>query len=304
MRRRNIQKPIPPYSQTYLAQFAAEGALYSSGHLQLSTGVSLLITRFTPSDPGKFPPVVFIPGLLSGIENFKPILQDLTRDFALFFVETREKKTSLCPPDAEYTVPILAMDLIEAVDRLGLKENGYILLGYSLGASVIIEGFRKLRTKPAALVVIVPNTEFRFPAWSLWLAKFIAPFYGLIKPVLKLYIRQSHVNAKEDPEMQRILINVLDAADPWKLCAIIPSLASYTVWDQLRYIDIPLLVIGASKDSLHTHDDALRLTSMVRNSSYIDLETNERNHGADMVKVIRNFLGGSKKRSVDLYEGL
>jgi pimeloyl-ACP methyl ester carboxylesterase len=279
-----------PYSQAFLSAYAAEGASFSSEHLPLSTGVSLLVIRFAPAHPGPFPSIVFIPGLLSGIENFKPVLREFTRDFTVYFVETREKRTSLCNPDAKFSIPVMALDMAEAVAQLERKEKGYILLGYSLGASVILEGFQKLRAKPAALVVIVPNTEFRFPAWSLWLAGFIAPFYGMIKPFLKLYIRYFHVNMKEDPEMHRIQSRVLDAADPRKLCAILPALASYTVWDRLKDIDIPMLVIGASKDSLHTHGDALRLSSMVENSRYVDLETNERNHGEETAELVRCFL--------------
>jgi len=89
--------------------------------------------------------------------------------------------------------------------------------------------------------------------------------------------------------MHRIQSRVLDAADPRKLCATIPAIASYTVWDRLAGIDIPLLVIGASKDSLHTNDDAIRLASMVENSSYVDLETNERNHAGEAAEVVRKF---------------
>jgi pimeloyl-ACP methyl ester carboxylesterase len=297
MRKRHFRALSQPYSRTYLSQYAAEGTECNSNYLPLSTGVSLLITRFIPVNPGKSPSIVFIPGLLSGIENFKPVIREFTRDFTLFFVETREKRTSLCTADAEFSIPVMALDMAETVARLELKDKGYILLGYSLGASVIIEGFQKLRAKPAALVAIVPNTEFRFPAWSLWLARFVAPFYGLIKPFIKLYIRQFHVNMKDDPEMHRIQARNLDAADPRKLCATISAIANYTVWDRLEGINIPLLIIGASKDSFHTHDDALRLASAASHSSYIDLETNERNHGEEVVDVIRNFLMHYKERT-------
>jgi pimeloyl-ACP methyl ester carboxylesterase len=289
MRRNPLYKPPQPHSQDFLRAFAAEGIACSSEHLPLSTGVSLLISRFTPDHPGKFPAVVFIPGLLSGIENFKYVLREFTRDFTLICIDTREKNTSLCQRYTAYTIPVMASDIIETIATLGLKEKQYILMGYSMSASIILEGFHNLMTKPAALVVVNPTLEFRFPRWSLWLSKFIAPFYGLIKPLLKLYIGHFHVNRKEDPEMHRIQSRVLDAADPRKLCATVSAIASYTVWDRLAGIDIPLLVIGASKDSLHHHDDALRLASRVKNSCYIDLETNERSHGGEVAKAVRDL---------------
>jgi pimeloyl-ACP methyl ester carboxylesterase len=290
MHKKDIRKQIRPPGQEYLAQFAAKGTVCSSNHIPLSTGVSLLVTTFNPVNPGKFPPVVFIPGLLSGMENFRPVLQELTRDFRVSYIETREKRTSICSRDADFSIPVLASDVTEVIAGLGLIDREYILLGYSMGASVIMEGFRRLGRKPAALVVIVPTTEFRFPGWSLKLAKVAAPFYGLLKPFLKWYIRHFHVNVKEDIEMHRIQVRILDAADPRKLCAIIPAIASYKVWDRVSFIDIPLLVIGASKDSLHNHGDALRLSSVARDSRFVDLETNERNHGGEVVVVIREFV--------------
>ncbi len=42
--------------------------------------------------------------------------------------------------------------------------------------------------------------------------------------------------------------------------------------------------------SLQKKDDALRLASMVKNSSYIDLETNARSHGGEVAVITRSFL--------------
>jgi pimeloyl-ACP methyl ester carboxylesterase len=263
------------------------GAPMESNILSLPTGVSLRVTRFSPDQPDHLPPVVFLPGMLSGIENFQRVMYEFTRNFVVYFVETREKKSGICKSDAEYTIESMAADIKEVIALLGMKEKQYILLGYSMGASVIVEAFSLLENKPSILVTIVPNTEFRFPAWSLWLASFIAPFFGIIKPFLKQYIRFFHVNTKEDPEMHRIQMRVLDGADPRKLCATIRAIAPYKIWDRLDAIDVPMLVIGASKDSLHTHDDSLHMASMVKTSTYIDLETNERNHGGEVVEIIR-----------------
>lgn len=279
------------YREDFLMQTVAPGTRCNSAHMALSAGVSLLVTIFDPPDHSVYPPLVLIPGLLSGMENFMPVLQELSRDFRIYFVETREKRTSHCSTGSDFSIPVMAQDLAEMITLLGLKEKQFMLLGFSMGASVSIEACIRLHEKPLAMVLIGPTSSFHFPRWSGWLTRIAAPIFGVLKPFLKCYIKHRHVNHKEDAEMQQILIRVLDGADPFKLCSVIRAIADYTVWARVGEVEVPVLVIGASKDTLHSHDDALRLASTVKNGRFIDLETNARHHGAEVAGVIREFLG-------------
>jgi hypothetical protein len=60
-------------------------------------------------------------------------------------------------------------------------------------------------------------------------------------------------------------------------------------------IDVPILVIRASKDSLHNQDDSLRLSSMLKDARYVDLETNERSHGGEVAETIRDDYGRTQE---------
>ncbi len=274
-------------------QLLAPGTAINRTYVRLSNGISLSVTKFIPVTVSRYPPVVMVPGLFSVMENFRHLLPDLTRDFTVYYLETREKNSSICPEHSVFSIENMADDLNEVLKELDLNPAEFLLLGYSMGATVVLEALSAQGRLPAGIILAGPVGSFGFPAWSLWLARVAAPLYRVIKPLLKLYIKYFMVNHREDPEMHHIQTRVLDSADPYKLCATLPELARYNIWDRLPPIACPLLIIGASKDSFHNHNDALRLSEMILNSTYIDFETNLRNHSREVVKTMKEFLHSS-----------
>jgi pimeloyl-ACP methyl ester carboxylesterase len=282
----NAQYPIKLIS-TVPFSFSGE---VNSRHIALATGVALKVTTFTPSKKSDFPPVILVPGLFSVMENFLHMMPALTRDFAVYFVETREKKSSICRKDSDFSIPAMAMDLSQVIRQLQLDKQKYILMGYSLGATIALESLYLQLRKPELTVLVGPSITLDFPAWSRVLAKFAAPIFALVKPVVKAYIRHFRVNKKEDPEMHEIQARALDGADPYKVCATIPAIHAFSVRDRLEAIYSPVLVIGASKDTFHSHDDALILSGAIPGCTHIDMETNQRNHSPEVVNELKSAL--------------
>jgi pimeloyl-ACP methyl ester carboxylesterase len=258
-------------------------------YCHLNNGISLQVTTFTPVVPSRFLPVIMVPGLFSIPENFSRLLPALTGDFKVYYVETREKSSSICRKDSIYSIENMASDLNTVLQQLGFADHEFLLLGYSMGATVVMEALSAIPAQPAGVMLVGPSVSFGFPDWSLRLAKFAAPYYRFIKPLLKGYIRFFHVNHKEDPEMHQIQKRVLDAADPYKLCATVLAISGYSLIERLVSFHIPLLIVGASKDIFHNHDDALRLSEAISHSSYVDLETNQRNHSSEVVDLLKDF---------------
>jgi hypothetical protein len=118
------------------------------------------------------------------------------------------------------------------------------------------------------------------------------PVNGLLKPLAKWYIGNFYVNRKEDNEMYLISSRAIDNAEPRRLKKTILSIASYTVWDKLEFIDSPTLIVATSLDGLHVHDDVTRMASTIKGAKYIDLENNKRTHSPELAFVIRDYLDG------------
>jgi pimeloyl-ACP methyl ester carboxylesterase len=269
--------------------FCSEKASYEAGYTDLETGVSLLTVKFTPETGINYPLIIFIPGLASVIENFRETLVSLTSHHSLHYIETREKSTAIITHHHGFSVPDLASDLVSYINSFIPPDKPYILVGYSLGTTVITEAFRKLICKPDRIVFVEPSIEFHFPGWLLMLASVAKPVYRTVKPFLKWYMRTFRIDTNEDYEMYRINCRILDKAEPRRLGLTVRSILPYSAAKLLGSIDVPVMVVGASKDRFHNLDAALDFSEAIKDCSYHDLENNKRTHSSEIADLISSF---------------
>lgn len=272
------------------SQYCSPSCLISSEFIEGNSGVSLNVVTFTPAGKISLPPVVLLPGLASVIDNFRDTLIALTEKHIVYFLETREKGSSIISGKVGFTIEDIASDIPMVIKKIGLASQSYILAGYSLGASVIAASFGAITQKPKNVVLIEPSATFKWPWWLLVLARFAVPVYGIIKPFLKWYMKTFRINTKEDYEMYEINARILDRADPKKLAATVIAVRKFEVWDYLPSIDVPCLVIGVSHDKFHSHDEASEVATRIKNSCYIDVQNNKRSHSAEVAEIIDNFI--------------
>ena len=273
-----------------LAEFCAPGAQSFDRLVPLPNGVSLRIVTFTPAARRQPFPVVMVPGLVSVMLTFRNLLVELTRDFVVHYVETREKSSSEVRGKVEYDVRAIGSDIIEAVSHLGLEERKYILFGASLSATAMVDRAGDFRHPPLCLILLEPNAVFDYPPWSLPIIRHAAPFYRYVRPVAKWYLKRFRVNTVDDYEMYRINCRALDAADPYKLRDTVLAISSYNIWERLGSVQTPTLVVSASKDTFHRHEDILRIISMIKRSTPCDLEKHTRIHSPELVDHVREYI--------------
>ena len=273
-----------------LAEFCAPGTTSFDRMVPLPNGVSLRIVSFSPQSKRQPFPVVLVPGLVSVMLTFQKILIELTRDFVVHYVETREKSSSVVKGRADYDVKSIGLDIIDVISHLGLEDQKYILFGTSLSATAMVDRADDFQHLPLCLILLEPNAVFDYPPWSLPLIRYLAPVYRHIRPIVKWYLRKFRVNTDEDYEMYRINCRALDAADPYKLRDVVLGISSYQIWDRLASVHTPTLIVSASKDTFHRHEDILKIVSMIKKSTPCDLETHARIHSRELVDHVRDYL--------------
>ena len=279
----------------------AEGTTFREERITVSEQVTLKVITFEPAKPSgvppaeraEHPPVVFVPGWITLMAAWKDVLREMTKDFTVHYIETREKISSEIKGKVPYTVEALGKDIVFFVSRLGLKNGRYLLFGSSLGATVVLDCIRFLGEKPKCVAVVGPNAEFRVHWWgSVVIGLFYPPFYFLMKPFVKWYLRNFRLNVESDSAQYRKYCNNLDAADPWKLKKAAWEFSSYSVWDLLPAIDLPVLLISASKDKLHEPENLKKMAERLPRCTVYDFETNQGTHSAGMVGAMRRYLDG------------
>jgi len=286
-------------SETDLSAFCAKGTEVNEKMIPVTDHVYLKVITFIPVKETSQPPVLFVAGLISQITGWKEVLREMTKDFTVHYVETREKASSVVKGKVRYNIEEIGRDLVSLTSLLDLQPKEYILFGSSLGATAILDSCRFIEKDPLCLVLIGPNAEFRIPKWSYPILWFFPPrLYLLIKPVIRWYLRTFEVDMKSDSAQYEKYSGILDVADPWKLKKIAFPLARYNVWDRLDDVRCPTLIIGASKDIMHIPENILKMVDRIKDATYIDLETNSLTHSAGMVQEVRKYVNNLKKGKV------
>lgn len=271
--------------------YCADGTSFKEEMISVSENVSLKLITFIPPIKNNNPEIVFIPGWISMMKGWQSVLLEMTKDFTVYYLETREKISSQVFGKAEYSVEAIGYDIIKLLELLSLKEKAFVLLGSSLGATAIIDCCKDLKVKPKCLVLIGPNAEFIIPWWGVIIIKcFYPPMYNFIKPYIKWYLKTFRLDIKHDAEQFEKYSGVLDYADPMKLKQAALSVCKYSVWNLLDKINYPTLILGGSKDKLHEPENLKRIVSSLKNATYVDMQTNKGTHSREVVDEIRKYL--------------
>ncbi|NOY77196.1 MAG: alpha/beta hydrolase [Calditrichaeota bacterium] len=279
-----------------LSELCAAGSSFSEKWLPAAPNVLLRVITFLPVQKQNNPDIVFVSGWISKPIAWRDVLREMTRDFRVFYIETREKISSRIRGRVSFSVDRIGEDLVHLVSRLGVKPDRYILMGSSLGATAILDAVIHLHPQPKALALVAPNAEFRVPRWGLWLIRPFPPrLYLIFKPFVKWYLRNFRLDVTTDYAQYEKYSHALDAADPWKLKKAVLALAKYTVWDKLGAVTCPVLIVGASKDKLHEPENLKKMTALLPNAHYVDLETNRGTHSKKAVDALRKFIHGIQK---------
>jgi len=278
-----------PVDRDY-SPFCHERASYRAEYVTLPTGVELLTVSFSPPEPFESPVILFVPGFVSLLENFRDTLVELTRNHTVIYLETREKSTAKINPGHRFSVDEITSDIVYFAEERIPAGMRYIMVGYSLGSTVIAEAFPSLRRKPEGVILFEPNSSFPFNGIALFLARLAKYLYRPVVPFVKWYLRTFIIDLKTDEEMYLINCRNLDTAEPARLGLAVRELSRYNMGGCLEQITVPALVIVASKDRFHSHGEGTGIAARIPGAKCIDMEDNKRTHSPEAGREISGFI--------------
>lgn len=281
---------------------------YTSGNTKvtesmvpMTDGVSLKVIDFNPekSESGK-PSVIFIAGWISLISGWQGVLKELTPEHRTFYIESREKKSSLLPEKTKvsFTMDRIREDISDLVDRLIPENEKFVLAGSSLGASAILEFCASGKRKPECAILVGPNEEFRFPKFLGAIIPLIPPaMYFAVRPVIKWYLRNFRLDKKKEKAQVEKYEKTINLADPYKLKANALALKNYSIWNRIQGITTPCLIFGATTDKLHSTEKMKRLIELIPEVQYIELASNTDTHSEKAGRIMVDYLGKKEYRN-------
>ncbi len=267
---------------------------FDRARVETSDEFHLQVLRWRPRRPTGLPRVVFVAGWVSVVEGWVPVLRALAERTEVLYVETREKRSAVLPKrrlrPADFSIPRMADDLVEACARLGADDGDALLVASSMGANAALEALKGGRLAARAAFLVAPNGEFHYPWWGHLLVRMPSAGYRVIRPLVAAYLRRHRVNTEADPAQMRRYERTLEQAEPYRLKLSAQSAVSYRLWPRLDTVHVPVAVAYASSDTLHGGCQCEAIVDLLPQGRLVRCPTNSFMHDVGVVGEIEAFV--------------
>jgi pimeloyl-ACP methyl ester carboxylesterase len=273
------------------SDYCSQGTKIQTSYIKVSSCVQLFKIHFTPKKLTNYPPVIFIPGWGSFIQGWKIVLREMSKDFEIYYLETREKGSAIHKKEQEITIENIGDDIARATALINLKDDCFIALGSSMGATAILDAIAEEKLFPSLAVLIGPNIEFNIPRFLIIILSIIPiQFYKAIRPFAKWYMKRKYIDMESDSKQYHKYSYVLDNIHFGRTRRSALSFKKYSFKDKIEKIRKRILVFSGKKDILHNYKQTLDMVKRIENATLVNLETNDRTHSKEMVDEIRAYL--------------
>ncbi len=205
---------------------------------------------------GKGTPIVFLPGVTTGIRFFTPQLADLSADFRVLALDYRGHGRSE-KTETGHTVPQYARDLRAFLDQRELDD--VVLVGWSMGALVAWEFISQFGTDAIRGLVVVDmsaspfqwddyehgNTNLERLTETLELVQ--TDHLGLVEGLI-----QQTFKTPPSEETRRLVFDEVSRSPPAVKSAILFDYSTRDYRNVLPDIDVPTLVCAGADEKWRT----------------------------------------------------
>jgi hypothetical protein len=280
-------------------------ATFESRHLTGADGWKLRVMSWTPRDgeAARRSPVLFLPGYISVVEGWLSLLAAWVEVRPIHYIETREKNHTESPPGhkegvADFVIPVHARDLAAVAAQLGVGREGDWFTS-SLGSTSLLDGLKSGVLGARSAFLLAPNARFELPWWAAALAalpwwSYPPVIHGILLPYLRWKIKETEQRVRSS--------HIVRNADMRRFKLSTQANRRYSVWPELETIETRCAICVAASDTLHGHDDVLRIARSLPNARLIEIESNQFAHEAGLLPIVERWLAGQEGGAGDGHE--
>ena len=254
--------------------------------ITMSDGSQLRILRSSaPKETRNGFTLFFIPGWASVVQGWDDVLLEASSYFDIVYFESREKGSSRLVKKAKGDLDRLSTDIKEIIEQLKLVKEKLILFSSSFGAVMVSHGLAYDKYDAFLTILLGASPRIDLPFLTRYLVPWAPPItLNIFKPISRFWIKRSK---SEDLEQAAKYLRVLDEADARKWKIVGKHVVFSKFWDVYKKVENRVLIIGMEKDKYHEIKDIKEIAKLMKNSSYLDMETNKNTHSSKMVDVLR-----------------
>ncbi|MFW9924762.1 MAG: hypothetical protein ACFFDW_15890 [Candidatus Thorarchaeota archaeon] len=249
--------------------------------------IRVLLSKATKEEHNGFT-FVLVAGWNTVVPGWDEVLLEAMKNFDVVYIETREKGSSIVVKKAKFNIDRFSSDIQEIIEELQINQKNMILFSSSFGTINSAHGLGSQKFEPFITYFVGPVHRFEMPFGSR-IYMYLVPnnFLKVTKPLWLRWIRK---RKSEDPEQAAKYIRALEEADVKKWRSTAYANAWHDFLDMYERIEVRNYIIGMEKDKMHERNISMRIHERMKNSTYIDLETNKKTHSAEIIKVVRQHI--------------
>jgi len=232
--------------------------------------------------------LLMVPGWGSVVLGWDEVLIEAMNDFDIVYFETREKGSSKLTKKSKTDIHRLSEDLLEVIQKLQLNTEKLIIVSSSFGTSIVAQGIALKKFSAKLIVFVGAHLRLPIPPGLRYILPILPIFLIMLYKPIGLYWMKKKMT--ESPEHAAKYYRVTQEADPRKWKSFGKKAARLRITDIYPKIECNVLVIGAEKDKMHKIKDSIRIKSLIKNSAYLDLQTNKNTHDRPLVDAIREHI--------------
>jgi pimeloyl-ACP methyl ester carboxylesterase len=241
--------------------------------------------------------VLFIGGWSTGLAGWDFATVEFAKDFDVYYLETREKRSSVLHADTVNDLARLSSDLCESIEHLGIDQSRLVIFGSSWGCVIAARALADRRLSPMLTVFRVPIMRLRMPPLTRYVIP-IAPtgLFEAAKPLLRTWL----LRRAETAEQAAFYLEILDDADPIKWKSVGRHIATANFQALYSAIDSPALIISTdSGDTFHTDRDAYQIAALMRDCNHVTVRDFKEMNSPIIVELVRSHLAVMADRLSD-----
>jgi len=260
----------------------------------MSDGTQIRVLEFDLAEKPNEYVIILIPGFLTVFQSWQRVMELLTPNYRVLYIETREKVSSNVPRKLERKIRLtdIAHDLMDLFPQLDLDEQKFICLTSSLGGNVLTEALSKKWLNPTGAIMVGPAIEIHLSLFVVVMSAIIPNFIKktIMVPSIKWYMKRVYVNTDAEPEQLDKYIRAFEEANLRKAMPLMRRFYRYNIWDMPANVETPTLLLGASTDKMHAAQECLRTHELMLNSIYVDLGSNKATHSDPLIEELEKFI--------------
>ncbi len=214
------------------------------------------------------PTIFFIQGAGPGIYSWTDFWDELYKDFDLVIIDSREKPTIDLQKKKQCTIHRIALDIVETIHHLKIKEENIVFIGSSFGVYYVAHCLAQNWVKPRGCVFIGPFIRSSYPKISTQLAFMLPTFFleRVGKRIAKRYLRNRVAPGFQKKVYYERVTNI--DVGRWKRCS---KMRRWNASDDYQKINCPVTIFTTSDDKYHRIEKTREVSNLIERSTLIEI---------------------------------